>query len=370
MVPYTFIENDRVTALPTEDRDFPMMLGREQGRRPQGPAAPGFEAENVLPDLTKKAVEYIGQRAADAKQGKPFFLYLPLASPHTPIAADQRLAGQERPEPLRRFRHADRRGLGEVLKALDEHGLAREHARHLHQRQRLLAAGEFPGACSRRATIPATSSAATRRTSTRAATASRSSSAGRARSRRARKSDQTICLTDFMATVCRHPRREAARQRRRGQRQLSAGAAWASDSARCAKRWSITRSTARSPSARAIGSWPLPRLRRLERPRPGQRRHEQAAARAALRSRGRSSARSTTCRTQHPEIVARLTKLLEKYVSDGRSTPGVAQAEQRRRGYLESGPRRAPAVDGKEGEEAVNFITCATRGDWPPTAAS
>ena len=37
---------------------------------------------NVLPDLTSKAVEYIGKRA---KSGKPFFLYLPFASPHTPI---------------------------------------------------------------------------------------------------------------------------------------------------------------------------------------------------------------------------------------------------------------------------------------------
>ena len=28
---------------------------------------------------------------------------------------------------------------------------------------------------------------------------------------------------------------------------------------------------------------------------------------------------------QHPEVVARLTKLLEKYVADGRSTPGTPQ---------------------------------------------
>ena len=69
MVPYTYIENDRVTVLPTEDRDYPMFFGREQGRNRKGPAAPGFEVENVLPDLTKKAVEQIRARAADAKQG-------------------------------------------------------------------------------------------------------------------------------------------------------------------------------------------------------------------------------------------------------------------------------------------------------------
>ena len=37
----------------------------------------------MLPDLTKKAVEYIGEPRR--RRGKPFFLYLPLASPHTPI---------------------------------------------------------------------------------------------------------------------------------------------------------------------------------------------------------------------------------------------------------------------------------------------
>jgi arylsulfatase A-like enzyme len=77
MVPYTFIENDRVTALPTEDRDFPLMLGRDTGRCRRGPAAPGFEVEDVLPKLTEKAVGYIAGRA---KEKAPFFLYLPLAS--------------------------------------------------------------------------------------------------------------------------------------------------------------------------------------------------------------------------------------------------------------------------------------------------
>ena len=36
MVPYTFIENDRVTALPSEDGDFEMMPGKP-GRTRRGP---------------------------------------------------------------------------------------------------------------------------------------------------------------------------------------------------------------------------------------------------------------------------------------------------------------------------------------------
>ena len=42
MVPYCFIKNDQVTALPTEDRTIEMMAGRTGGTTRQGPAAPGF----------------------------------------------------------------------------------------------------------------------------------------------------------------------------------------------------------------------------------------------------------------------------------------------------------------------------------------
>jgi len=49
MVPYTFIENDRVTVVPTKDVSFPMMTDRENGGHTRkGPAAEGFEAVDVL----------------------------------------------------------------------------------------------------------------------------------------------------------------------------------------------------------------------------------------------------------------------------------------------------------------------------------
>ena len=69
MVPYTFIENDRVTIVPTVDKQFPLMLGRAGGMTRNGPAAPQFAIEDVLPTLTSKAIDYIAQRASDAKAG-------------------------------------------------------------------------------------------------------------------------------------------------------------------------------------------------------------------------------------------------------------------------------------------------------------
>jgi hypothetical protein len=124
MGPYTYIENDRVTVLPTEDRDYPMFFGREQGRNRKGPAAPGFEVENVLPDLTKKSVDYIRGRAAAAKAGQPFFLYLPLASPHTPIVPTKEWQGKSGLGSYGDFVLQTDWSIGEVLRALDEQGLA------------------------------------------------------------------------------------------------------------------------------------------------------------------------------------------------------------------------------------------------------
>ena len=75
MPPFAFIENDRVTALPTVEKTWLR----------KGPAAPEFEAIDVLPTLTKKAIGILEARADGAKAGHPFFLYLPLNAPHTPI---------------------------------------------------------------------------------------------------------------------------------------------------------------------------------------------------------------------------------------------------------------------------------------------
>ena len=121
MVPYTYIENDKVVANPTEDRDFAMMFGKENGPRTRkGPTAPGFEANDVLPMLRDKAVSYIGERA---KEKKPFFLYLPLTAPHTPILPTKDwLKKSNTDTPYMDFVMATDAVVGDVLAALKKHG--------------------------------------------------------------------------------------------------------------------------------------------------------------------------------------------------------------------------------------------------------
>jgi arylsulfatase A-like enzyme len=123
MVPYTFIENDRVTVVPTVDAAFPMMLGKESTTR-RGPGAAEFDAVDVLPTLTRKAVEYIAARTARGKGGQPFFLYLPLASPHTPIVPSPEWRGRSGLNPYADFVMQTDACVGEVLDALAKHEAA------------------------------------------------------------------------------------------------------------------------------------------------------------------------------------------------------------------------------------------------------
>jgi len=127
MVPYTFIENDRVTSLPTEDRDFPMMLGREAGGRTRkGPAAPGFDTSDVLPVIVRKSCEFLDRCAEAPGSDKPFFLYVPFASPHTPILPTASWQGKSGMNPYADFVMETDAAVGEIMAALDRHELTEQ----------------------------------------------------------------------------------------------------------------------------------------------------------------------------------------------------------------------------------------------------
>lgn len=124
MVPYTYIKNNHVTENPTEDKDFPWFFGVPNKNTRKGPTAPSFDAMNVQPDLTHEAVSFITRNAAAAKKGKPFFLYLPFASPHTPILPNKDWQGKSGLNSYGDFVMQTDWGIGEVLKALEKNGLA------------------------------------------------------------------------------------------------------------------------------------------------------------------------------------------------------------------------------------------------------
>ncbi len=113
--PYCFLENDRTVGQPTARKEKGDLDGRV------GPMLPGWQFDAILPRLTEKAVDYLGQRAAD---GRPFFLYFPLTSPHEPIAPSPRFRGKSGISPLADFMLETDAVVGEVLAALDRLDLA------------------------------------------------------------------------------------------------------------------------------------------------------------------------------------------------------------------------------------------------------
>lgn len=87
--PYCFIENDRTVGVPTDLLPI-SRLAKNQASL-QGPAIADWRLEPILPALADRAADFI-TRQAKAKQ--PFFLYLPLTAPHTPIAVNQSWRGK------------------------------------------------------------------------------------------------------------------------------------------------------------------------------------------------------------------------------------------------------------------------------------
>jgi arylsulfatase A-like enzyme len=114
MPPFVFIENDRVAEMPTAEKKWIRA----------GPAGESFEAENVLPRLTTKAADYIAQHAAATKQRKPFFLYLALNSPHTPILPTKEWRGKSGLNDYADFVMETDASIGRVLVELDKQGIA------------------------------------------------------------------------------------------------------------------------------------------------------------------------------------------------------------------------------------------------------
>ncbi len=83
-----------------------------------------IEEVEMLPLLANKSVEYINTKAKDAKNGKPFFLYVPLNSPHTPIVPSKAWQGKSGISDYCDFVMETDWAAGEIMKALESNNLA------------------------------------------------------------------------------------------------------------------------------------------------------------------------------------------------------------------------------------------------------
>jgi arylsulfatase A-like enzyme len=117
MPPYVYVENDRVTAAP--NRTIEGQDGKRLFRT--GVIGEDFRHIEVLPKFTEKAVSYLNDRGK--KKDTPFFLYFALPAPHTPILPTPEFLGKSGTTEYGDFVLQVDWTVGRVLAALKDNGL-------------------------------------------------------------------------------------------------------------------------------------------------------------------------------------------------------------------------------------------------------
>lgn len=323
MVPYVFIENDHVTVQPTEDRELEMVQGEPKKFTRKGPAAPGFTGYEVLPTFIDKTVAYLGEKAADAKSGKPFFLYLPLTAPHTPILPNPEWRGKSGLNQYGDFVMETDANIGRVLKALDDHGLT----------ENTVVIMTSDNGCSPSADYPALLAKGHNPSGKYRGHKADIYEGGHrvpflvrwpARVKAGQTSAQLTCLADFTATAAEIV--DARLPDNAAEDSFSFLPALLGQTDK-AMRQSLVHHSIGGFFAIREGKWKLalcPGSGGWSEPRPGK---EPAGSPAVqLFDLDADLGETKNVQADHPEIVASLTKKLETIIANGRSTPGENQA--------------------------------------------
>jgi len=113
--PFVYIENDRSLGIPTIEKTF----------FHTGLAEASYEGIDVLPTIAGRAIDYISRQASGAEtdERQPFFLYFPLTAPHTPHLPSREFQGKSGINAYADFVIQMDDTVGRVLDALDRAGL-------------------------------------------------------------------------------------------------------------------------------------------------------------------------------------------------------------------------------------------------------
>ena len=117
--PFSFIEGDRVTVIP--DTFLPVQMAGGALASLRGPAVKGWDLKAVLPALADRAVSFIKTAAV---KPSPFFLYMTLTAPHTPISVVEEWKGKSGLNEYADFVMQTDAVVGRVMEALQKSGAA------------------------------------------------------------------------------------------------------------------------------------------------------------------------------------------------------------------------------------------------------
>ena len=114
MFPYIYLRDDLPTEIPTVSKKWLR----------SGPAGKNFEAVDCLGDFARESRNFIAGHVKENKD-QPFFLYLPLTSPHTPIVPSKKWQGKSVIGSYGDFIMETDWVVGEVLAELDKQRIAK-----------------------------------------------------------------------------------------------------------------------------------------------------------------------------------------------------------------------------------------------------
>ena len=291
----------------------------------------------MLPRLGERAVNYLVQHAA-AKPGKPFFLYLPLTSPHTPILPTPEWQGKSGLGAYGDFVMQTDAVVSDVLAALDRTGLAGN----------TLVIFTADNGCS-----PQAGTAKLEQQGHFASAAMRGYKAdiwdgghrvpflvrwpGRVKA--GSTSAQLICHTDLLATcadLLGAPLPPNAAEDSVSILPALTGAATAP------LREAVVHHSINGRFAVRQGPWKLalcPGSGGWGKPGDAEAKEAKLPA-LQLYDLGADPSEQENLHGRQPEVVSRLTRLLERYVADGRSTPGAKQPNDVLINFLKGGNSR------------------------------
>ncbi len=323
MDPYVYIQNDRVEEPPTQ-----LVGGRSDPAFYRGGLiAAGFSHIEVLPRLTNKAVACI-ERHASGHPESPLFLYFPLSAPHVPFLPTKEFRGKSGIGVYGDFVHQVDWTIGQVMNALERVGMA----------ENTLVIVTSDNGCTPKADFPALASLGHHPSyHFRGYKADIYEGGHRipfiarwpARIEPGTSCDQTICLNDLMATAAEIVGEGFPDNA--GEDSVSLLPALFGTASSPLREaivhhssegyFSIRQAKWKLELCPGSGGWSYPRpsdVRALDLP-PVQ-----------LYDLSQDIGERKNLQAEHPKVVQRLTRLLEKYVADGRSTPGLPQKNEGR----------------------------------------
>jgi arylsulfatase A-like enzyme len=119
--PYCFIENDRTVGIPSELLPARLLRGNPPMASLPGPALKDWKLDAILPALGDRVCASIDRFA---KNREPFLIYMPLTSPHEPLAVNAPWKGESRLNVYADFVMETDAIVGRVLDALGRCGAA------------------------------------------------------------------------------------------------------------------------------------------------------------------------------------------------------------------------------------------------------